>query len=396
MLSSEDKNNVLTALADLIDGQRNEILTANQKDLRSYTGDDASMYDRLKVDEKKIDAMIVAVKDCVAHKDPENEVIYSYDHPNQMRVENRTVALGTILIIYESRPDVTIEAAITAFKAGNKILLKGGKEARQTNLVLVDLWEKALTANGFDSTWVRYLDISRNEVQELIKDQDNGIDLIIPRGGEGLINFVKNHSNVPVIVSGRGNNFLYIDAECRFDMAVDLVVDGKKRISVCNALDKVLVHSDLNGLEEKLSTLNRRLKDTGIEVMGDGSVTALVSGLKRNTDAGVWEEEFLAPRIFIALTESTDDAIATINRYSGKHSATIVTENPSHARQFLLEVDCAAVYHNASTRFTDGGQFGFGAEMAISTQKLHFRGPIGMDQLVTNKWMIFGSGQTRN
>ncbi len=396
MISTEKKNAVLRTLARFIDANRNEIIASNQLDLRSYSGDDEAMYDRLKVDSAKVDAMIQAIEDCIAVEDPEDRIIYSYSHPNSMKVENRTVALGNILIIYESRPDVTIEAAITAFKAGNKILLKGGKEARNTNLSLMKCWHKALKEHGLDTSWVEYLDLSREETQKLIKDNERDIDLIIPRGGEGLIQFVKSHSVVPVIVSGRGNNFLFVDKDSDFTIAIDLILDGKKRISVCNALDKVLIHRDLQDLDANVERLVVLLREAGIEVLGTAELKEIAEDITTVAGREIWFEEFLAPKIMLALVDGFDHAVDSINTYSGKHSATIVSNNEDRAHRFLQEVDCAAVYHNASTRFTDGGQFGFGAEMAISTQKLHFRGPIGIDQLVTNKWYVFGNGQVRN
>ncbi len=396
MISTEKKNAVLRTLARFIDANRNEIIASNQLDLRSYSGDDEAMYDRLKVDSAKVDAMIQAIEDCIAVEDPEDRIIYSYSHPNSMKVENRTVALGNILIIYESRPDVTIEAAITAFKAGNKILLKGGKEARNTNLSLMKCWHKALKEHGLDTSWVEYLDLSREETQKLIKDNERDIDLIIPRGGEGLIQFVKSHSVVPVIVSGRGNNFLFVDKDSDFTIAIDLILDGKKRISVCNALDKVLIHRDLQDLDANVERLVVLLREAGIEVLGTAELKEIAEDITTVAGREIWFEEFLAPKIMLALVDGFDHSVDSINTYSGKHSATIVSNNEDRAHRFLQEVDCAAVYHNASTRFTDGGQFGFGAEMAISTQKLHFRGPIGIDQLVTNKWYVFGNGQVRN
>jgi glutamate-5-semialdehyde dehydrogenase len=394
MVDTHIKNTVLKTLATLIHSHQNEIIAANQKDLAAYQGDDASMLDRLKADEKKVKGMILAIEQAIELQDPEGAVIYTFHHENGMRVENRTVAFGTILIIYESRPDVTIEAAITAFKAGNKILLKGGKEARNTNLVLTDLWQKALTENGLDKNLVTYLDINRKATQLLIKTNSQHVDLIIPRGGEGLIDFVKKNTAIPVIVSGRGNNFLFVDKSSDFEMAMNIIINGKSRISVCNALDKVLIHQGLPDLEAKIDRLISSLRKLKIEVIG---TTGMAERFEINTyeDSNIYYEEFLAAKIMIGLVPNMQEAIDMINTYSGKHSAVIISTNDQKAERFLNEVDCAAVYHNASTRFTDGGQFGFGAEMAISTQKVHFRGPIGIGQLVTNKWFIFGNGQTR-
>ena len=302
---------------------------------------------------------------------------------------------GTILIIYESRPDVTIEAAATAFKAGNHILLKGGKEARQTNLLLTALWQQALTEQNIKTDYIQYLDLSREDTQRLIRENSHRVDLIIPRGGEGLIQFVRENASVPVIVSGRGNNFLYVDDRSDFEMAVQLILNGKKRVSVCNAIDKVLLHKDLDKLAEKLSTLVTHLTEKGIEVWGNKKIASLCNGIKIENDAATLCEEYLAPKLYLSLVGGIDDAIDMINRYSGGHTAVIVTSDAAKAAEFMEQVDCAAVYHNASSRFTDGGQFGVGAEIAISTQKLHFRGPLGAQELVTNKWFVYGDGHVR-
>ena len=219
---------------------------------------------------------------------------------------------------------------------------------------------------------------------------------MIPRGGEALIDFVLRNSNTPVIVSGRGNNFLYIDSEADIEMAVRIVVNGKQRLSVCNALDKILISERLPDLEAAARRLIAALREESIEVIGDEAIVEFDPTVSPVADEDVWYEEFLSARIVIGLVNSTEEAIETINEYSGGHSAAILTANSETATRFLNEVDCAAVYHNASTRFTDGGQFGLGAEIAISTQKLHFRGPLGAEHLLTNKWFVFGTGQVRN
>ncbi len=394
MIPTGKKNKVLTTLAELIEKNKSQIIEANRQDVSNYRGEDESMLDRLKVDEKKVQGMVAAVHQAIDLNDPEGHTIYTFQHDNGLRIENRTVPFGTILIIYESRPDVTVEAAITAFKAGNRILLKGGKEARNTNLVLTELWHQALAQNEVDKAYVTYLDFKREATQELIKTNSHHVDLIIPRGGERLINFVKSNTNIPVIVSGRGNNFLYVDQEADFDMAINIILNGKSRISVCNALDKVLFHKDIPNLPEKLKKLIGKLKDHHIEIWGDQTISNQFD-IELAEGESIYYEEFLAAKILLRMVKGIGEAIDLINQYSGGHSASIVTSNSKAAETFLERVDCAAVFHNASTRFTDGGQFGFGAEMAISTQKVHFRGPIGIDQLVTNKWFIFGNGQIR-
>lgn len=395
IVSTEKKNAVLTQLARLIGENQQEIIAANRRDLESAGDLDSTLIDRLKVDEKKVAGMVSAVEEVIALEDPQGTVLNKYDHPNGMIVENKIVPFGKILIIYESRPDVTIEAAISAFKAGNKIFLKGGKEARYSNLCLVDLWHKALGEEGLPSDFVTYLNIDRHETQKLLEENPHKLDLIIPRGGDGLINYIKENTSVPVIVSGRGNNFIYVHKDADLNMAKELILNGKSRLSVCNAIDKVLFHESIPNLKGWMSELLRETDAMSLNVLGDGEFLSSFEQVEAISDEEIYAEEFLSPKILFGLVKDMDMAIEKINRYSGGHSGVIVSTDNQIAKQFLEEVDCAAVYHNASSRFTDGGQFGFGAEIAISTQKLHFRGPVGLGQLVTNKWFISGQGQIR-
>ena len=388
--------NILKSLAKLLAENKQNIIEANKSDIADCPTDDAVIFDRLKVDEAKVEKMIASVKSVIAAPDPVGKIISSHTRENGLRIENRAVPFGTILIVYEARPDVSIEAAIIALKAGNKILLKGGKEARNTNLCLADLWQKALKENDADADFVKYLDISREETQKLIEGKAEKFDVIIPRGGETLIDFVLKNSKVPVIVSGRGNNFAYIDGEADFEMALKIVLDGKQRLSVCNALDKVLIDENISDLKAKVNQLSDALREKEIEVFGDENICKIDDSVSPISGEDVWFEEFLSAKIVIGTVSNVAEAIIKINKYSGGHSAVITTNNDETAEKFLNEVDCAAVYHNASTRFTDGGEFGLGAEIAISTQKLHFRGPLGAEHLLTNKWVVFGDGQIRN
>ncbi len=401
-MNNVTKNRTLSSLAQLIIQNREQIFAANQRDLAGCATMGPSLSDRLKVDSAKIDAMVAAVEKVILLEDPQGRVLYQYQRQDGLLIENRSVPFGKILIIYESRPDVTIEAAVTAFKAGNQILLKGGKESLHTNLLLlhtnlllVGLWHQALAENGVDTSFVKYLQMDRSQTQALIRDNTHNIDLIIPRGGEKLIEFVQKNTSVPALISGRGNNFLYIDKQCDFAMASRIAVDGKQRLSVCNALDKVLLHDKLPNLPEKLSGLVQQLNDMGLSVFGDKEVCALSRNVLVMPNEEMWSEEFLSAKILIGLVADSSGAISMINRYSGGHSAVIVSGDRALAVDFQQQVDCAAVYHNASSRFTDGGEFGLGAEIAISTQKLHFRGPVGLGELVTNKWFIDGQGQIR-
>ena len=392
-MKTEIKNKVLNDLQQLLMDNSEHILLANQKDLASCRQDDAALYDRLKVDDKKIKGMQNSIKKVMQMTDPEGIVLYEYEKDDGLKVENRVVPFGNILIIYESRPDVTIEAAITAFKAGNRILLKGGKEARNSNLLLVDLWQQALKANNQDENWVQYLDYDREQTQDLIKNNSLKIDVIIPRGGEQLIQSIRDNTDIPMIISGRGNNFLYVDEAADIDMAIDIILDGKKRISVCNALDKVYIHQSHGS--DVLKHIIRTLRQANIQIVADTNIQSLDSSIQAIDDESVFYQEFLADKILLAQIPDMQQAILGINKYSGGHSASIVTINQDNAELFQQQVDCAAVYHNASTRYTDGGEFGLGAEIAISTQKLHFRGPVGLNELVTNKWFIKGAGHVR-
>ncbi|MFH0891380.1 MAG: glutamate-5-semialdehyde dehydrogenase [Candidatus Falkowbacteria bacterium] len=391
---TKKKNDTLGVLARLLRENKKNIMSANRRDILSCRSADASMLDRLKTDETKISGMIKALNLVKKMPDPENRTIYFHKHRNGLKIENRTVPFGTILIIYESRPDVTIEAAAAAFKAGNRVILRGGTESRKTNLILVKLWREALAANGISKDHVTYLDLDRKKTKEFIKNSQEP-DLIIPRGGQKLIDFVKKNTDIPVIASGRGNNFLYLDKKSDPAMAAKIIINGKSRISVCNALDKVLINRDLPDLKNILSKLVNSLSSAGIAVYGDRPVCRLDKSIKNIRDNSVFAEEFLSAKILLSLVKDIDAAIDLINKYSGGHSAAIITADAKKALKFQNEVDCAAVYHNASTRFTDGGEFGSGAEIAISTQKLHFRGPIGPNELVTNKWFISGRGQIR-
>jgi len=390
------KNKTLSNLAELISTHKSEIIRQNKIDLADADELDPTLIDRLKVDEKKVDAMIASVNEVITLEDPEGQILHHYEHPNGLKVENRSVPFGRVLIIYESRPDVTIEAAINAFKAGNKIFLKGGKESKNTNLFLVKLWAQALQMNNLPSDIVTYLNINRAETQKLLKENHLRLDLIIPRGGEALINYIKQNTSVPLIISGRGNNFVYVHSDADFTMAQSIIINGKSRLSVCNAIDKVLFNANTENLKQKIEQVLTKALEMNLDVYGDGDFFSLSNAIKPMEDQLMYEQEFLSPKILFGIVEDVNSAILTINKYSGGHSAVILTEDKTVAEKFQNEVDCAAVYHNASSRFTDGGQFGFGAEIAISTQKLHFRGPVGLAQLVTNKWFISGNGQIRN
>ncbi len=394
LLSLETRNNVLFTMATLLDTERVAIIDMNKKDINAYKGTDISMLDRLKVNNAKVDEMIIAAKHLASQEDPVDVERFSFKHENGMQVYNKTASFGTILIIYESRPDVTVEAAGIAFKSGNKIVLKGGKESLHSNLKITELWHKALKQNNASSDWVTYLQFNRIETQAFLEKPTQRIDLIVPRGGEKLIAFVKKHASCPVIISGRGNNFVFVHSEADLNIAIAIIINGKSKISACNAVDKVLIDENLPNKKEFINTLIKRLNETKIQVLGDKIISKNYS-VKEISSNEVWYEEFLDHKIVLGEIASNKAVIEMINTYSGGHSSAIITKNDAEAHFFMENVDTAAVYHNASTRFTDGGQLGLGGELAISTDKLHQRGPIGLQHLVTNKWYVHGNGQIR-
>lgn len=380
----------------IIDRERRSILVANKKDLEAFDKDDQALYDRLVVNDVKIDGMITAIQEVKAQEDPVGNEISDLTLESGLRITNKTAPFGTILIIYESRPDVTIEAAVLAFKASNKILLKGGKEALNSNLILEKCWHEALEENGLSKDWIRLLHLKREETQEFLKNPPEKIDLIVPRGGERLIKFVKDNASCAVLISGRGNNFLYVAKDADWSKTINVIVNAKTdKISGCNALDKVLVDHDIPDYETKLTELQEILTNLKVKLLVDEKVGKILPGEKAINSVDVWYEEFLAMKLLIGEVDGVDTAIDMINKFSGGHSASILTEDNMLALKFMEQVDSAAVYHNASTRFTDGGQMGVGAELAISTDKLHHRGPLGLKQLVTNKYYVFGDGHVR-
>jgi len=394
-LNLDKRNAVLLRMADLVRQEESILLSANLKDLNSFESKDIAMIDRLKVDKKKVNEMVYSLKQLAALDDPLHVERFQFTHDNGLEISNKTAPFGTVMIIYESRPDVTIEAAGIAFKSGNRILLKGGKESLNSNLVLVNLWYKALEACDCSKEWITYLNYSREETQQFLEKPTQKLDLIVPRGGERLIAFVKKHAHCPVIVSGRGNNFVYVSHEADLQMALDVIINAKTtKISACNAVDKVIISRDLPRKMEFLSQLVQSLKKHNVKILTDAKLAGLDGTLQMEDDS-VWYEEFLDYKIVIGQVPNLDEAIQHINTYGGGHSAVIITKNEEEADTFMQSVDTAAVYHNASTRFTDGGQLGLGGELAISTDKLHQRGPIGLQHLVTNKWYVKGNGQVR-
>lgn len=395
VLTIEQRNQVLLSMARLVEKEKETILTANKIDLDNYSGNDLAMEDRLKVDDAKIEGMIHSLKHLASQEDPVGVERFKFTHDNGLQVYNRTASFGTVLIIYESRPDVTVEAAGIAFKSGNKILLKGGKESLNSNLRIVELWHQALKENDISTGWVEYLNYDRKQTQAFLENPTQKVDLVVPRGGEKLIAFVKQNSSCPVIVSGRGNNFVYVHEDADTDLALEVIINAKTtKISACNAVDKILIDSAIPNRKTFIDELHDKLSEHNIEIMADASLQDR-QDVKSIESEETWYEEFLDYKALIGLVDSSEEAVSMINKYSGGHSSSIITKDEEVAREFMQTVDNAAVYHNASTRFTDGGELGLGGELAISTDKLHQRGPIGLQHLVTNKWYIHGNGQIR-
>jgi glutamate-5-semialdehyde dehydrogenase len=396
LIDTKTKNNVLKSMMNILDKKREAIIDANQKDLKAFGESEGAMYDRLILNDKKVDGMIQSVKEVMEQEDPVGQTISHLVLDSGLDITNKTAPFGTIMIIYESRPDVTIEAAVLAFKANSKILLKGGKEAFHSNKILEECWHEALKENGLEADWIRLLNMDRTKTQEFLKNPPEKLDLIVPRGGEKLIGFVKDNATCAVLISGRGNNFLYVSKNADFNIAKKVILNAKiEKISGCNALDKVLVNKNIPNYESKLKDSQNMLKEHKVEILVDDEVKKILKDESLIPGEDTWREEFLAMKIVVGAADGLDEAMDKINKYSGGHSAVIITKEKDEASKFMEQVDCAAVYQNASTRFTDGGQMGVGAELAISTDKLHHRGPLGLKQLVTNKYYVFGEGHIR-
>ncbi|SDS78245.1 glutamate-5-semialdehyde dehydrogenase [Gillisia sp. Hel1_33_143] len=396
LINTETKNNVLRSMMRILDTKREDIIKANKEDLEAFGENEGAMYDRLIVNDKKVDGMIQSVKEVMEQEDPVGQVIEHRKLDTGLDITNKTAPFGNIMIIYESRPDVTIEAAVLAFKANNKIFLKGGKEAIKSNEILEQCWHEALEENNLSKDWIKLLHLDRAQTQEFLKNPPEQLDLIVPRGGERLIGFVKEHATGAVLVSGRGNNFLYVSKDADFEVAKKVILNAKTdKISGCNALDKVLIDVNIDDYENKLKELQKMLNDHQVHILADDAVSDILTEEDKIPGDDTWYEEFLAMKIVLGSIDGLNSAIDKINKYSGGHSAVIITKDNEEAVEFMEQVDSAAVYQNASTRFTDGGQMGVGAELAISTDKLHHRGPLGLKQLVTNKYYVLGNGHIR-
>ena len=333
LLDSKIKDQVLQSMIDSLQNNKEAIIEANKKDLEAFNKDDQALYDRLIVDDAKVDDMIRAVQEVKDQDDPVGKIKSSRELDSGLKIVNKTDPFGTILIIYESRPDVTIEAAVLAFKANNKILLKGGKEAYHSNIALEKCWHEALEANGLGKEWIRLMHLDRNATQEFLRNPDEKLDLIVPRGGEKLIDFVKQHAQCAVLVSGRGNNFLYVSPSADWEMSKKVIVNAKTdKISGCNALDKVLLDKNLPDLSTKVKDLVQTMKAAQVSFVGDENIQKYADDdVEKIDDSAVWKEEFLAMKVLLAVCDDMDEAIKVINENSGKHSSVIMTQDNKEA-----------------------------------------------------------------
>lgn len=394
-LSAEKKNQVLEIAAKSLVADTDIILTENAKDIsRSQdNGMHPGMIDRLRLTEERINSMAEGLRQLVRLEDPIGSVINTFTRPNGLVIKKRRVPLGVIGIIYESRPNVTADAFGLCFKAGNAVILKGGSDAVKSNMAVTAAIQKALKQCSVCETAIQLIESTDREVTAQFMKLKQYVDVLIPRGGAGLIRSVVENSTIPVIETGTGNCHIYIDKEADFDMAIPIIVNAKtQRIGVCNACESLVIHEAIK--DQFLPVLAASLGRHNVELRGDAKVCEVL----KDAVAAVEEDygrEYLDYILSVKVAASLDEAIAHINKYSTKHSEAIITENKGNAERFLNEVDAACVYVNASTRYTDGFEFGFGAEIGISTQKLHARGPMGLKELTSYKYTIEGNGQVR-
>ena len=390
------KDAALLAAADAVEDAAPQILEANRRDLEQAreAGMSAPLLDRLALSEARVRAMAQGIRQVAAQQDPVGQVVSGFVRPNGLRIEKVRVPIGVIGMIYEARPNVTADAAALCLKAGNAAILRGGKEALRSNAAIADAMRAAIAEKGLPADCVQLVrDTSRESALGMMR-LTGSIDVLIPRGGAGLIRSVVENSRVPVIETGAGNCHVFVDESADIGMAADIIYNAKTtRPSVCNAIETVLVHSAV--AEKALPAIKKRLDEKNVELRGCERTRAILGESVVPATEDDWAEEYLDYILAVKVVDSLDEALAHIARYSTGHSEAIVTGSYENARRFTAEVDAAAVYVNASTRFTDGGEFGLGAEIGISTQKLHARGPMGVAELTSFKFIVTGSGQIR-
>ncbi len=388
------KNQALRAMARVLRTGQGQILEANTMDLEFGRQQNLSeaLLDRLKLTPQRVEGMAQSLEQIAALKDPVGEIVSGWHHPLGMEVQRVRVPLGLIGIIYEARPNVTCDAIGLCLKSGNGVLLKGGKEADRSNGAISTLLKNAAYENGIPEGCIQQLPAERAVVEALIRLHPY-LALVIPRGGHELIDYVARNATVPVLETGVGNCHVYIERTADLEMAIRIVINAKvQRPSVCNSIEKVLLHRDL--VATHLEPLLRELRTEGVEIRGCPRTVAFDPQVKSATEED-WGKEYLDKIIAVKVIDSTREAIDWINHYGSRHSEAIITASYDESQKFVAAIDAAAVYVNASTRFTDGGEFGFGAEIGISTQKLHARGPVGLSELTTSKYIVRGSGQIR-
>lgn len=390
-----EKNRILAAVGEQLLEDENAILAANRLDMENGQKNNMppGLLDRLMLNHDRIAAMTEGLIQIAALDDPVGEVIGMKRRPNGLMIGQQRVPLGVIGIIYEARPNVTADAFGLCFKTGNVVVLKGGSDAIHSNTAIVASIRRVLKEQGVCEDGVQLITDTSRETTTAFMKMNQYIDVLIPRGGAGLIKAVVNNSTIPVIETGTGNCHIYVDETADLNMAVDIIFNAKtQRIGVCNACESLVVHEKV--MDQFLPILEKRLKEKNVELRGDERVCRILPDAVCAAEED-WGKEYLDYILSIKTVSSIDEAIAHINRYNTGHSEAIITESYSNAQKFLNEIDAAAVYVNASTRFTDGFEFGFGAEIGISTQKLHARGPMGLNALTTTKFIIYGSGQIR-
>ncbi|MGC8612137.1 MAG: glutamate-5-semialdehyde dehydrogenase [Athalassotoga sp.] len=396
LMSSQRKNEALRSIADSIDQNRKHILEGNiiDVDLSRKNGMPESIIDRLLLDNKRIDSMIDSINKIIELDDPIGKIDNGWTLPNGLRIMKVRVPIGAIGMIYEGRPNVTVDSAILCLKSGNTVLLKGSASAQNSNANLVDAIKSGLKKVKFDQNAVELIDdTSHKAVEEMIKMREY-LDLVIPRGGKSLIDFVVQNATVPTLETGAGNCHIFVDESADFDMALKIIENAKvQRPGTCNAAEKVLIHQRIAGAF--LPMLYNRLKALNVEMRGCEESLKIVPSMKKATDED-WSTEYLDLILGIKIVKDVDEAIDHIAKYGTKHSESIITNDYKNALKFTSEIDAAALYVNASTRFTDGGEFGFGSEIGISTQKFHARGPVGLNELTSYKYVIHGEGQIRS
>ena len=394
-LETVPKNEALLSVAAALTEHSREILEANSLDIEAARANNMNqgLVDRLMLDHGRIESMAEGLIQLAGLDDPVGEVLSMKKRPNGLMIGQKRVPLGVVGIIYESRPNVTADAFGLCFKAGNAVILKGGSDAINSNREIVAVIRKALEEKGIPGEAIQLIESADRAVTSAFMKMNEYVDVLIPRGGAGLISAVVNNSTIPVIETGTGNCHIYVDEGADLKMAEDIIFNAKtQRIGVCNACESLVVHSSV--IDELMPALKKRLDEKQVELRGDSRACRAAEGILEAQEED-WGKEYLDYILSVRTVDSLDEAIAHINRYNTGHSEAIITNNYEHSQRFLNEIDAAAVYVNASTRFTDGFEFGFGAEIGISTQKLHARGPMGLQALTTTKYIIYGNGQIR-